>query len=53
MTNRIINWRELVDQVRHRLGVDPEVVEALNEIKGRLTTPIFSVEKKPCDSSRC
>lgn len=44
---RIPNWRELVDQLRQRIGLDPEVIQALNEVKARLTTPIFSTEKKP------
>jgi len=39
---RITSWRELVDQLNQRIGIDPEVVQALNEVKGRLTTPIFS-----------
>lgn len=52
MSERIISWREMLDQLKQRIGIDPEVVQAINEVKGRLNTPIFSREKPSCDSTK-
>lgn len=48
----IIDWRKALEQLHQCLGIAPEAVEAINEVRARLTTPIFSVEKKPCSSTK-